>query len=50
MFNKSVSEVNVYIGRGTRKRSWVPVKRNVRIPHDRKFDIRVGHLPCLFVK
>ncbi|CAN0338909.1 unnamed protein product [Ectocarpus sp. 6 AP-2014] len=49
--NRSSSEISISISvRGKRRRDFVEVKRGVGLAHGTRTDVKVGHLPCVYVR
>ncbi|CAM9384099.1 unnamed protein product [Ectocarpus sp. 12 AP-2014] len=49
--NRSSSEISISISvRGKRRRDFVEVKRGVGLAHGTRTDVKIGHLPCVYVR
>ncbi|CAN0178637.1 unnamed protein product, partial [Ascophyllum nodosum] len=49
--NRSTTEISISISvKGLRRRDFVQVKREVKLSHGSVTDVKIGHLPCVFVR
>eukprot|EP00752_Nemacystus_decipiens_P012857 g11384.t1 len=49
--NRSTSEVSIAISvQGKRRRDFVTVKRGINLAHGAVTDVKIGHLPCVYIR